>query len=492
MKLFTIGDSVSQGFMSLASARTDLSYSTLIAKAMGLSVNSAAYRHPLWAGNGQPLNIEVLLRSLYAKFGKKVGGPIEWPLAVAVIADLLDRTEDLYERGEGLSNRDAAEFFHNIAVWGFTVADAWQVTGELCDAQIASGERWFFNDGAFSLPDHGFYRTARDVLNPTRDPAHNEKSALDWLDHHASTDGVENLFLWLGSNNALGTVLSLTVKATNEPRLHYDKTLPHLKRNAFNLWSPKDFADDYAELMRRIAAAMAKNKCKDWHVFIGTVPAVTIAPIAKGVGDTTAMVDPFGVLPQALYYKYYTYVLFDEEYAQQGGRKLTLKEAYAIDCNIAAYNKTIAGEVTSANAALLKSGQQGPRYHVVPIGDALLRAAWKRNNGQPSYQFPPEVLDRYPVPDTRYYHVRNDGSLQQGGIFSLDGVHPSGIGHGLIAHEFLKVVNATRNLKLALDWNDIYGRDDLFMRTIPIMEWVRAKDQQRLAEFLLGVGEVLA
>jgi len=28
MKLFTIGDSVSQGFMSLAAARTDLSYST--------------------------------------------------------------------------------------------------------------------------------------------------------------------------------------------------------------------------------------------------------------------------------------------------------------------------------------------------------------------------------------------------------------------------------------------------------------------------------
>ena len=31
MKLFTIGDSVSQGFMSLAAARTDLSYSTLLA-----------------------------------------------------------------------------------------------------------------------------------------------------------------------------------------------------------------------------------------------------------------------------------------------------------------------------------------------------------------------------------------------------------------------------------------------------------------------------
>lgn len=35
LKLFTIGDSISQGFMSLAAARTDLSYSTIVAREMG-------------------------------------------------------------------------------------------------------------------------------------------------------------------------------------------------------------------------------------------------------------------------------------------------------------------------------------------------------------------------------------------------------------------------------------------------------------------------
>ncbi len=36
MKLFTIGDSISQGVMSGAAARTDLAYSTLVAKKMEL------------------------------------------------------------------------------------------------------------------------------------------------------------------------------------------------------------------------------------------------------------------------------------------------------------------------------------------------------------------------------------------------------------------------------------------------------------------------
>ena len=35
-KLITIGDSISQGFMSGGAARTDLSYSTLIAQSLGI------------------------------------------------------------------------------------------------------------------------------------------------------------------------------------------------------------------------------------------------------------------------------------------------------------------------------------------------------------------------------------------------------------------------------------------------------------------------
>lgn len=43
MKLFTLGDSISQGFMSGAAAQTDLAYSTLIARCMGLE---GEYEYP--------------------------------------------------------------------------------------------------------------------------------------------------------------------------------------------------------------------------------------------------------------------------------------------------------------------------------------------------------------------------------------------------------------------------------------------------------------
>ena len=51
MKLFTIGDSVSQGFMSLAAARIDLAYPTLIARSMNLEVGRD-YRYPRWEAGG--------------------------------------------------------------------------------------------------------------------------------------------------------------------------------------------------------------------------------------------------------------------------------------------------------------------------------------------------------------------------------------------------------------------------------------------------------
>src|SRR3954454_11548277 len=101
MKLFTIGDSISQGFMSLAAARTELSYSTLIARCLGLTPGTDAYPIPLWGAGGLPLNIESLLRTLQRKYGSDIRGLIEWPLAVASVNEYLDEIEDHYERGPG-------------------------------------------------------------------------------------------------------------------------------------------------------------------------------------------------------------------------------------------------------------------------------------------------------------------------------------------------------------------------------------------------------
>ena len=51
MKLFVIGDSISQGFMSGAAARSDMAYSKWIAQKMGLEIGKD-FRYPDWLANG--------------------------------------------------------------------------------------------------------------------------------------------------------------------------------------------------------------------------------------------------------------------------------------------------------------------------------------------------------------------------------------------------------------------------------------------------------
>src|SRR6478736_1231067 len=117
MKLFTIGDSISQGFMSGAAARTDLSYSTLLSKVL----NSPGYCFPSWPKDGLPVNIEAAFRRLEKRLGANISGIFEWPVALNVINHYLDETEDYYERGPGWLKQFEGECFHNVAVRGFDV-----------------------------------------------------------------------------------------------------------------------------------------------------------------------------------------------------------------------------------------------------------------------------------------------------------------------------------------------------------------------------------
>jgi hypothetical protein len=94
--------------------------------------------------------------------------------------------------------------------------------------------------------------------------------------------------------------------------------------------------------------------------------------------------------------------------------------------------------------------------------------------------------------NTKYYHASPQGRLEQGGVFSLDGVHPTAIGHGLIAHEFLKVMN-TVGVKTAssgetvtpgmLNWPGIFQSDSLYSQPITLMQ--ELYQHEKLAEFLL-------
>jgi hypothetical protein len=98
--------------------------------------------------------------------------------------------------------------------------------------------------------------------------------------------------------------------------------------------------------------------------------------------------------------------------------------------------------------------------------------AWKRNGGNPTYKFPPYFDYIYPKVDTKYYHADEEGRLRQGGMFSLDGVHPTAVGHGIMAWEFLKAMNKVGvpgANPAALSWSDIFRSDSLYSSPIRVM-----------------------
>lgn len=209
MKLFTIGDSVAQGFMSASAARTDLCFSTLLARAFGLypdckKTDIANYFYPEWKANGAKTNIETILRRLERRYGPDIQN-VEWATALFTMDSVLDESEQYYERGEGREDQpyhySGIDHFHNVAIQGFSAADAWLVTPELCRQEI-SKQKADRGNNFMQGANAAFHRIALKVLKPNVNQPQ-EYSQLDWLEHHANTEGVENLVLWLGSNNAL-------------------------------------------------------------------------------------------------------------------------------------------------------------------------------------------------------------------------------------------------------------------------------------------------
>lgn len=479
MKLFAMGDSVTQGFVSGFAARADLSYPTLVA---GVMAPDHEFRYPTWEKGGLPVNMERIMRRLAKRFGPNVNA-FEWPLALREINAVMDESEDFYERGKGAQPYGkGAEFFHNAAFQGADVADSWLVTPKVCKKEISDadeGEAGWRRDLPFSGPSAAFHRTALTVLNPSHAPKYDDFSQIRWLAEHAAGEGVENLILWLGANNALGTVVSLRIRQTPGNPTDPPHEMPHTTRaeKGWNLWHPRDFEAEYRELLEKVDAAMSRNTHDDWSTFVGTVPLITIAPLAKGVGPTTRIKRDGAT---SVYYKYYTYFPFEEDDVRgEGVAYLTLQDALHIDDAIRAYNAAIKKLVAEMNAKVSeREGASVERYHVVDTCEALRRLAFKRNAGDVEYDFPAHFDFVYPKVDTKYYHADTRGRLRQGGLFGLDGVHPSAIGQGLIAHEFLKVMKKAGKVPedADLNWPEIFAGDELYSDPIPTMHELYDKD----------------
>ena len=156
----------------------------------------------------------------------------------------------------------------------------------------------------------------------------------------------------LGSNNALQAVTRLEVRWSGEGYADL------AQKGAFSVWRPEHFAAEWGLLVEQLRRIRAR------HVIVGTVPSVTIAPIARGVRGKVRL--------GSRYYPYYTRPwIRDEDFDPSSDPHLTEDEARAVDSAVDAYNKTIIDSVAAAREA-------GLDWYLFDLGGFLDRLASKR------------------------------------------------------------------------------------------------------------------
>jgi lysophospholipase L1-like esterase len=429
VELMAVGDSLTQGFQSGSIHSTHLSYPALIARALGL--DPLAFRVPDFSGaGGLPVNLERLTRRLAQRFGQRVSALEFWP-ALAVVRGLLDEVEDHWERGPGARPSDSGPLHHNLAVWGFEVGDADSVTEALCRRALPAADDDFIRQ----VPEMAMYRTARRTLNPGFRRGLQHLSQLDAAAQLAEeAGGIRNLIFWMGANNALGTVTELEIRWSEEADL---RRPPH-RRNA-NLWRPEHFERVYRRVADRVDAVGAR------FVFVGNVPHVTVPPVTRGVSiGAPDRVDG--------YYQHYTrFWVWDDDFRSDPARYKSLDrdEARRIDDTVDAYNETIAREAS----------QRG--WHLVDFCETLDALAFRRRGGDVRGRLPDGLADALEARPALRHHVEGRGDqrrvaldtrflrlqgsseerLAAGGLFSLDGVHPTTVGQAVIARQVLETMS---------------------------------------------------
>lgn len=403
--------------------QTDLSYSAIIAHELGWG----GLRYPTYGGpGGLPLNLELLLRELESQFGADLSW-WELPLALFRGREFMDKVEDYWERGPGAQLSAPTATNHVLGVYGWDLRDALVRTADSCETEIGQP-----TDDLLSqvVQNHGA-RAALRVL-PRATDADRRRTVFDAaaaLGNEVGGEGteqdpqhgIETLVVFLGANNALGAVSKLKVVWSEAG---YDDLA---RKDAFTVWRPSHFIAELAEVATKVRAIRAR------HVIWCTVPHVTVAPIARGVSTK--------VRPDSRYFPYYTRPwISDRDFDAYRDPHITEDEAREVDSAIDEYNVAITATVDDARRA-------GRDWYLMDIAGLLDRLASRRYLDSPQalptwwrpYQLPPELAALRPVPDSRFLTSDGTGRLR-GGLFSLDGAHPTTVGYGIIAQELINIM----------------------------------------------------
>ncbi len=444
-KLVAIGDSMSQGFKNGGVYRTDLSFPALLARCFPPDVS---FDVPSFSGQaGIPLNIEVLVRGLSEEFGDS----ISWSQYLPVMRNLystLRRIKNYWEDDDYHLNRKRDLPYHNQGVWGFAANDSWLMTEKKCR------EFYYQNKPRYSvfsvLPDHAMYITGRLVLNPGFDQEFENNSQIDNVVRLNDDGGVENLIVCTGHNNIAGALSALKIIYTENDDF---MSMHHYERE-FTVYRPEHFEAEMRHLYEQIAVLDIPN------VFVPTLPYMTIPPVTRGVNENRQH-------NHSGYFDYYTrFWVWDEDFDPEKHPHLTKHEAIELDQLIDRYN-VIIGNLADEFG-----------FHLVPVGKYVTAVARRRLGLNAVRPYPPEFIESLKKNPATAHLVNPDDSVRlstdflrvdeetrkisQGGIFSLDGLHPSTIGYGLIANVYQMVMeDAGVNFEKPLDWDFIVENETL-------------------------------
>ena len=424
-RLVTIGDSLTEGFMSAAVYRTDLSWPAIAAYELGLGAEEfrfPTYEWPAGPG-GLPLDLERFARAFEKRFGDRLDF---WEIVAAGLwtRNYMDRVEDYWERGRRCRHPAGGQ---PVPQHGGVRLGRPRPAGAHRLDRRRPARRPARDQVLSQLVEHHQDRAARPVLQRARRATGPDRAGRRDRDEQRSAGASRR---WSSSwGPTTRSVPSSTSTRSGHPEGYAD--LPPDERLAAKrgctVFRPSAFAADWGLLVRRLRGIEAQ------HVLIGTVPAVTIAPIARGTYKK--------IRPQSRYFPYYTRPwITDDDFQPERDPHLTGDEARAIDSAIDAYNETIIDSVAAAR-------RDGLDWYLFDLGALLDRLAirryiespWARPSWWTPYELPEQLRALDPVPNTRFFRAGRQGRTD-GGLFSLDGVHPTTIAYGVLAQEVMKVM----------------------------------------------------
>lgn len=426
-KLVTIGDSVTMGFQSGAIHNTRISWPKIVAAEVGCD---PGFRFPLFDGyGGLPLNIEYLLRAIEHKYGTEISW-WELPAAGFELRHQMALIEDYWERGAGAKAPVTSAIMHNLAVYGWDIRDALSRTAKNLKTAMVKPKDDLFSqvvENANIRAALGVYSSMDDsdsLLDAARKLG--EQGALPSSGGNAATPGIETLVVFLGANNVLGAVTRLKVSWSDK---NYDKI--GKDKDSYTVWRPSHFKSEYLSLVAEL------EKINAQHVILINVPHVTIAPVARGVAQK--------VQSSSRYFPFYTRPwISDTQFNAASDPNITENQARAIDSAIDQYNDLIASVVKQQRLA-------GKDWYVLDIAGVMDRVAARRYINDiaarpgwwTEYELPAALKALNPKPDSKFFSSNPHGRLQ-GGLFSLDGIHPTTITYGLIAQEVINIMQLAK------------------------------------------------